>query len=470
MADTRTLSDRQRALQRPLAHYNGTPAAPLKPRANAPDDNLIISLARLIVDKGASFLFGQTVETQVDAGSKAVSEQQQQWLEACWKRNKRGITLLKAATNGGIFGHCFLRLLDTKPFPRVIVLDPQIVTVKTDPDDVDTVWKVTITPPLPDPDDDDDDEPEQTRTVIANPSGQAGYRVMLEDDTEPWTITDQVFRGGTWLDLQQAPWPYPFCPIAHCQNLPKPNDFWGESDLPEDILKILDGINRIASHYNKIIRIHAHPKFWTSGMGKANLDFSIDAVIKLPSETAQLRTVEMQSDLSSTKALLDELLELLSWMVRIPVVALGKPDSAGALSGVALQIRYQPLVEKTESKRLTYGDMLAELDRRLLTMQGFPDPAPTELSWPELLPSDPLMERQVMVLDDSLGLASRETLSTKAGYDWETEQKRLTEEKAQAVEEAQAAMPSQVPTNGQVPPPQALQAPIPDIARNSRSR
>jgi len=407
---------------RALRAYSGHPQNPLQIR-NGIDDNLIISLARLVVDKGASFLFGQPVTSELTGDQP---EPKQDWLNECWRRNKRQITLLKLATNGGIFGHAFARLIDVNPYPRVIIVDPQTVQVLTDPDDCDTPWKFTITPP-PAPVE-QGDQPIKRRTIIANPSGIAGYRV---DADEPWTIIDQQVGGGAWVNVAQTTWPYPFCPIVHCQNIPKPNDFWGESDLPEDVLKILNGINRIASNYGKIVRLHAHPKIYTTGMGKATIDAAIDSIIMLPSETAQLRALEMQSDLSSTMALLEKLLSLLSYMVRIPLVAMGEPDNLGAISGVALQIRYQPLIEKTEAKRLTYGDALVELDRCLLAMavgRDFGDAAITHLTWPELLPSDPLQERQVALIDDEMQIASKETLAKKLGYSLSEEQaKRITE-------------------------------------------
>ncbi len=40
--------------------------------------------------------------------------------------------------------------------------------------------------------------------------------------------------------------------------------------------------------------------------------------------------------------------------------------ATGELSGLALQVLYGPLVEKTRTKRTTYGDLLTELNRRPL--------------------------------------------------------------------------------------------------------
>lgn len=480
------ISDRARLMRRAQDSYDGRPSKPLLVRPGETDDNLLISLGGLLVDKGVSFLFGEDVPSQVP-GAKAAAKQD--WLDECWRRNKRALTLQKLATNGAICGHSFARLIADKPFPRVVILDPQTVEVTTDPDDIDSVWRYTITPPA-EPAEDGAEETRR-RTVIQNEHGEAGQRLQL-DHPETWTIIDQVYQGGAWVNVATATWPYPFAPIVDCQNMPRPNDYWGKPDLGDDVLHVLAAINRVASHYNKIIRIHAHPKVYTVGMGARNLDTSIDAVIQLPSETADLRALEMKSDLASTKALLDTLLNLLSMMVRIPLVAMGMPDNLGAISGVALQIRYQPLIEKTKLKRRTYGDAVQELDRRLLALGGFDDTTVTTLQWPDIMPSDPLEERQVAVLDDSLGVASKHTLAEQFNYDYEAEQTLIAEEKRAAMQQAQelaalmpqptqpqqpgqpgqTAGPSPVaaPAGDPVPPPAALGAPLPDIAKTAKSR
>jgi len=487
-------SDRALLMSRAAASYDGHPPKPLMVRPGEPDDNLLISLGGLLVDKGVSFLFGDDAPSQVPttktAGDGARATQaapRQDWLDECWRRNKRALTLQKIATNGGICGHAFARLLDTTPWPRVVILDPQTVEVETDPDDIDGVWRYTITPPPTTPD--DGGEPVRRRTVIENEHGAAGQRLVL-GRAETWTIRDQVYQGAVWQTVLDETWPYAFAPIVDCQNMPRPNDYWGKPDLGDDVLHVMAAINRVASHYNKIIRIHAHPKVFTIGMGARNLDTSIDAVIQLPSETADMRALEMKSDLGSTKALLDTLLNLLSMMIRIPLVALGMPDNLGAISGVALQIRYQPLIEKTTLKRRTYGDLVQELDRRLLAMGGFGDTTVTTIQWPDVMPGDPLEERQVAVLDDSLGLASKHTLAEQFDYDYDAEQKLIAQEKEEAMKQAQAMaalMPAPAVQPGQpgtaggqppppaasgnpVPPPAALGAPLPDIAKTAKSR
>lgn len=464
MADTSTwtMNDREATMRRAYNHYQGNPKRPLLARAGEPDDNVIISLARLIVDKGASFLFGDLVQYQVMTPEP---EPKQDWLDECWRRNQRGLTLLKTAINGGIYGHAMLRVLPARQdqqYPRIVVLDTSIVEVQTNPDDVDDPWTFIIQPPQTAMTDvQDQDQELRRRTIIQNPSGQAGYQV----NATGWFIQDQQYSAGAWITVTNFDWPYSFCPIIQCQNIPRSNSFWGESDLPADVLQILESIDTTASHMQKTLRLFSHPKVFTTGMGQRTIDMGIDSVIHLPSETATMGILQMQSDLSGALNFLNWLLNQLAMIVRIPLVAMGLPDTLGTLSGVSLQIRYQPLLEKTQAKRLTYGELLIELNQHLLEMGGFGANIMTNLTWPEVLPEDTLQERQVAVLDDSLGLVSKETLSNKIGYNWEKENALIDQERQDDIAKGVIPDPMAVP----VPPPAPLTAPFPDIAKGVKS-
>src|ERR1019366_4128984 len=97
-------TERSLIMRRAYQSYSGRPTPPLARRAGEPNDNLIISLGRTIVDKGVSFLFGQEVTSQVSdtLGASTVTTKsisnvktapRQDWLDECWRRNKRPITL-----------------------------------------------------------------------------------------------------------------------------------------------------------------------------------------------------------------------------------------------------------------------------------------------------------------------------------------------------------------------------------------
>jgi hypothetical protein len=115
---------------------------------------------------------------------------------------------------------------------------------------------------------------------------------------------------------------------------------------------------------------------------------------------------------------------------RIPEVATGKLDSAGQLSSLALRILYTPLIQKTESKRRTYGQAIEQMFMHALALRGYEDDILVELIWPELLPADPEVLRRTALIDAQLG-ASKATLLEQLGYDPDVEAENALAENQQ---------------------------------------
>jgi len=397
---------RVEVMRRRWEAYYGKLSPTLKVRVGQIDDNVRINYARMIVDKGVSFLFGHDVSFEIDEVEETDAEH---WLDAVWAYNRKMSLLQNAALVGGVTGHVFIKIVTGGEYPRLVTIDPETVTVSLAPDDAQQVLSYQISYVSRDP---------KTQKPVS-------IRQVIERDGVRWRIVDQVgdVERLTWTTVNEAVWPYEFSPIVDCQNLPAPGEFWGQSDLEDDVIEIIRSINFIASNTARIIRFHAHPKTWGRGFAARDLRIGVDETIILPGENAELRNLEMQSDLASSLRYLEMLRQSLHEISRVPEVATGNLDRAGSLSGVALQILYQPLLEKTNTKRLLYGDMLTELNRRLLAIGGFGDDLRTALHWQEMLPQDPMQERQAALIDMQLGV-SQDTLLQRLGYDPDLERKK----------------------------------------------
>jgi hypothetical protein len=77
---------------------------------------------------------------------------------------------------------------------------------------------------------------------------------------------------------------------------------------------------------------------------------------------------------------------------------------------------------------------LVELNRRLLALGGYGEEHRGMVHWPEMLPGDPLAERQTALLDKELGV-SRDTLIGQLGYNPELEKRKRSEEQASMAEQ-----------------------------------
>lgn len=406
--------DRLDSYRRNWEYYNGRHNLPLPTRTGQPDDNVILNLPKLIVDKSASYLFGKSVGFELAEGETTPEEQ---YLADVWAANRKMTFLLKYAKSGGLYGHGFIKIVPdgVRPgVPRLVALEPEIVTVDWDEQDIDRVTRYRI------------------EWVAAGDDGRPRYyRQDITRDGERWQVENQRAQGqgsyGPDPDNPDLVWPYSWPPIIDNQNLPLPGAYYGQSDLEE--IRTQDAINYVASNIQRILRYHAHPKTVAAGVGSGDLRAGADDVTLLPSPDAWIKNLEMASDLGSSLAFLER---LTLWLLRVTRTPNLDPTqvSVGALSGFALKILYGDALEKTNEKRLTYGDMLVELNRRLLELGGYGPDLWTTLHWQDPLPEDAAAERQRDEFELTNGVASLETVRARRGLDNEVEETRIAAEQA----------------------------------------
>jgi hypothetical protein len=397
--------------------YEGTLPKPLKVEPGEIDDNLVFAFGQTVVNKGVSFLFPDGISFEVDGQAKSDPDT---WLAQCWEANRFRSLLLDIGINGGVCGDVFLRIKPAAKgakFPRVIVLDPADVTVVTGEDDYREVIAYVV----------------QWNTINRTTGKPVVRRQVIERedaDSTQWTITDYELMDGSRPVLRREPvqWPFEWAPILHCQNLPCPNSYYGYSDLEKAVVDLNKALNFTASNVNRILRFHAHPLTVATGLnGPGDLMTKVGSVLKLPNPNAKLSNLEMVSDLSSSLEHFRELKQIFHELSRIPEVATGKVEDLGQLSGLALQILYQPLLEKTRDKRVLYGELLEETGRCLLQLRQKTAQHTVKTHWPSVLPSDPKGDAETALLDQQLGV-SRDTLLTRRGYDAEDEAKKRAKE------------------------------------------
>jgi hypothetical protein len=419
---------RKKAIQQAWAYYKGEFKPSLAIRRGAVDDNVVMNYCRNIVDKGATFLFGKEPRFSLETASPDAGEEtstpepteEEKYLDAAWKENKKMTLLAKIATQGGVSGHVFVKVLPPKTgkkYPRIILIDTLNVTVETAPDDVECVILYRI----------------EYKKRVNGTDGFHRQDIVRATEDDPWEIRDyeRDVRGTVWQPVGEViEWPYDYPPMMDCQNLPMPNEFYGMSDLPGDILRLNENINFTASSIARILKHHANPKTWGRGFRANEVESNVDNFLIIPNDTAEVKNLEMHSDLGSSLAYLGELQVEMHEASRMPEIALGKVERLGAITGVALAVLHSPLLEKTEMKQGTYGDLLREINAALLELGDFGEKT-TVISWPKMLPSDPLAERQAATLDKGLGV-STETIQGNLGFDPALEAKRTANEQMQA--------------------------------------
>lgn len=424
------------------------------PYDNESPDNIRLDYARLIVDKGVSFLAGkggvtlQVIPRAIPAGQpdednadgqlaldSTATDQALAALEEAWPH--LGLDFHNLAVNGGVTGHAWLRLHEAAEGgpPRIAVLDSGNVTAAWNEDDLSIIDAYTIA--WNTVDQDTGRGVARRKRIIPNRPGEDPAALPSS-----WTIYDEELRdaSGTWLLLEETAWPYSFAPAIGAQNLPSPNTFYGAADLEPAVLDMIEQLQSLASDMRRIARLHGHPVPVVIGEEADRLgqiDVQIGALLAIPNKDAKLDQLAI-AELTSLLELYRELKTAVFEAAHVPKVAIGETTNSGPTAGVALQVEYAPLIERTQTKRLTYGPMLTAAADGLLAMLGYTE-FRTVLSWPDLLPRDEQAEAMADEAEIRMQIVSRQTIAEKRGYDWDIESQRISEEKRQGFEDQGAA-------------------------------
>lgn len=415
-------SQRVAAIAKRWNAYYGLLPKPLIVKPGQSDDNVRINKSGRAVDEGASFLFGKDIDFAVGQPTegedgKPAPNPAYDWLQAAWTANKRMTLLTQLAISGAVAGDGYLKaqaantVENPSKYPRLVLIDPATISAVWDPRDYEKVLQWVV----------------QWNGMDPATRRPCSYRQLISraEDGFSWRVLDQESPDSSraWRTTSDVEWPYAWSPVFHCQNLPAPNQFYGVSDLEDDVIEAANAVNFIASNTRRIIRLNAHPKTWGSGFAVKQLDISPDGLIALPSKESTLQNLEMSSDLSSSIAFFQTMKDAFHEVSRTPEIATGRAENLGQLSGLALKVLYGPLLRKNGTKQRLYGDMLIELCQRLLEMGGFGADAQVSITWPDPLPEDPMAQRQAAESDERLGV-SKATILESLGYDAKKEAER----------------------------------------------
>lgn len=408
--------ERLENIKRRWQRYHGDYDDLLKRRRGQPDMNVKVNKARTIVETSAFFLYGRGIEFELSADEAAESEttEDEQILDEIWRFNRRDAFLHKMAVSGGVTGHIFVQIVppspdEGRPYPRFILTDASFVTPKWNEDDIDDILSYRI-------------QFNSTREV-AGRVRPIVKRKLIQRDGAGWRIIDQwkLMDARDWVTETETTWPFFWPPIIDAQNLPVPESFWGLSDIEDDVLSLVKAKNQNLSLWMEELVYFGRPIVFTTGMGQSQ-ELDLSKTINLP-EGGDLKALEKQSRGQGAQLFNDTINQEISEISQTPLVALGQADKLGPLSGVALQVQYQPLIQKTLTKRMIQGPMLAELSRRALELMGRGDDLVPAVQWRDVLPQNEKEDAETALLDQELG-ASQDTLLQRRGYDPEVEREK----------------------------------------------
>ncbi len=444
-APTQADTKRRQTMQLAWKSYRGELQDPLKVAQGQPNDNVKVNRCAPIADKSVSFLFNQTLKIECD---------DQDDLDAIWgDDDDKMVRLVKLATNGVVCGQTFVKLIPQEDtYPRMVVLNPMNVRIITLPDDCDRHIAYIIEYPL--------GSQLQKRQIIARVDPNRELDELEDQDIQDtWTITNYTRKGdsGNWMQkgvLQE--WNYPFPPVFTCQNHIDPNEAWGLPSLSPDLIEMNKVLNFILSNIARIIKYHGHPKTWVKGIRAGQIQIAVDETVVLESDNAAIGALAAMENFAGLLSVVDDLRSSMDELSGVSAFALGRLRELpkGNISGVALRLLFQSLIEKTILKQRLYGKLIREVSRAALVLCGAISVEeyanyPIKLHWQNLLPEDDLAAAQTALLLQQLGV-SIDTLLQQLGYNSKDEVKKTQDEAAQKLQNS-TQEPDQLQLPGQPP-------------------
>jgi hypothetical protein len=396
------MTQRRKQIDAAWAYYEGNQKRPLKVRPGQPDDNVILNVCRKTIEQAVALLFGEPPTFEI--GSQG-DDPEDEALEALWAANDAPIFLHNLALEGALTGHVFVKLAPVEGGVRFVLLNPRMVTVYWRPDDMDQV----------------------TAYSISFEQGDTSLRQDIVNLGGSWLVRDLVReRGKNWAVMNEVIWGFPWAPIVEWQNLPDPEEYYGDPDLVRPELN--DALNFLASNTMRILKFHAHPKTIGTGMRSTDLQATdVDGFWSVPNSEAQIKNLEMQSDLGSSMAFLTFLQGWFFSEHRAVDMSTFAKDM-GNITNFGLRTLYKDALDKLATKRALYGTGLADISERALALMGWA--ARPVVTWPDPLPFNDQEEIAGIQTEMGLGILSKETAASLRGRNWEQEQERIADEEA----------------------------------------
>jgi hypothetical protein len=390
---------------------------------------VVANYARTFVRKGASYLFPEPVAVAVDPpdGSPeaaAVAARMEAALDRIARENDLPAADLATAVDAGVLGDGAFKVTwgsgfavpgsgsefprTANPEPRtgsvrIAPVDPQELFVETAADDLRRVAAVRQVCMLP------RHAAEATYGLDAPLSG-ANVTIVEEwrEETYHVLVDERPVHAGIN--------PYGFIPYVIFPNTPQPHQFWGVSDLA-DILEINRALDRRLSVLAQILELSGNPVTVLENVtGSQGVNVAPGALWELPENSrAYLLDLLAGGSVAQHLQFIEALYRIMDDLEEMPRMSFG--EAGQAKSGIALQTQLQPIVQKTNRKRLIWGTVVqrrSALAARLLAAHGALDLGGYAVDdftfravWAPILPND----RHALVADEialaEAGLHSR---------------------------------------------------------------
>lgn len=364
-------------------------------RARAGERRMVANYARRLLVKGVSYLMPEapTFDALADDGTEhAASEAVEGLLSDWYATSEQHVRDFQAAVDAAVLGDGAFKVTWSKRLGRPVVgsVDPRGLWAWWWGDDPSSVYRVVERFEL------DEDQVAaiyglgraavEPAPVTAT---RAGRRVVV---CEEWTRERFAVEVGGQL-VRSGANPYGWIPYVIWPNEARPHEAWGASDLV-DLLDVCRELNDRLSTVSALLRISGSPvAVIENAVDTGDLRLAPGQIWELPEAAkAYLLDVLAGGGVQLHLDYIETLYRGIHDLSETPRTAFG--DSGRALSGVALEVEIQPLVQKTKRKRRIWDGVYRRRNAMVLDLMERFGAAPvaglrrTRAVWPDILPSD----------------------------------------------------------------------------------
>lgn len=242
---------------------------------------------------------------------------------------------------------------------------------------------------------------------------------------EFWTNSGiVVYEGDKEVDRMENP--YGFIPFVQIKNFPVAGRTRGVGDL-DDVIPLNVELNTKKSDISEVIDYHSAPITLVYGAKIGNLEKGANKVWGGLPKDAKVENLGLQGDLTASANYIAETKTAMCEIAGIPETVLGGASAISNTSGVALQYINLPLIERTRIKRNCSTAGLKTVNEYILFIAMYHgliekpedismrDFVSNEVTLPDTLPKDELMELQKIQQEMTLGIECRHGAMERTG-------------------------------------------------------
>ncbi len=355
-------------------------------RRRTGETQLTVNYARALVRKVASYVFPKPVVFSVPAAeglSDVVAARAERLLNELHAQQELHSLDFQTLVDAAVLGDGAFKVTwdPVAAGPVVTAVDPATLWAYAAPDNVRRLTRVLQRYTLP------VNQAEELFGLDGGGGAKGLVRVV-----EDWRADRVIIEAGGKIVRDEVN-AYEWIPYVIFPNLSRPHQIWGESDLT-DLLDVCRELNRRLTVLARILQVSGNPIVVLENVtGSDGIRADEGSIWELPQDSrAYLLDMLQGGGVRLHIEYVELLYRVLHDLAETPRSSFG--DSGRALSGAALEVEIQPLVQKVQRKRRVWEGVYQRRNAMLLDLlerfggEDLGGTRRTAVLWPEILPSD----------------------------------------------------------------------------------